>query len=190
MGEPTYPSLEHQDQFYAALGRAITDWANLEAELFEITASILGCARERAAVVFYRTPTIDSRLTLTSDLIKSLLPRHLPGKHPPPLAKEWKVLQSDIKDNLPIRNRLAHDPAAPVVNVYKSIDGKVLKKRIRQASYMSETQRLRNPDQPLNALGIEDIRAHITVVSSLINCLRNFRDVAFAKPPKASGEYD
>jgi hypothetical protein len=137
----------------------------------------------RAAIVFYRTPTIDSRVTLTSDLVESLWPRRKSGEHPSDLEKDWKGLQSDIKDHLPTRNRLAHDPASLVFDFYEAANAPEYKIEVRQASYMSETQRLRKPYQPLNAIGIEEIEAHMKIVSSLINRLRNFRDAAFPKPP-------
>jgi hypothetical protein len=175
MSQPSPPTPEEQDQFFAALGRAITDWAYLEQELFEITAKILGCTRERAAIVFYRTPTIESRITLTRDLVYSALPGHRPGEQPHPSVTIWEELQGDIKDNLSIRNRLAHHSVTHVVDIYQSEDGKEHKIEIRQASYISQTEHLRKGGQPLEALGIEEIEAHIRVVHFLINRLRNFR---------------
>src|SRR5690348_18282793 len=81
---------QDENQFYAAVGRAITTWAQVEDVLFAITFSILGCSRERAAIVFYRTPTIDSRLTLTNDLIDSFFPKHEGGDKPDARVKRWR----------------------------------------------------------------------------------------------------
>jgi hypothetical protein len=182
-----YPSQVEQQELFASLGRAITDWANLEDELFEITASILGSSRHRTAIVFYRTPTLESRTTLTSDLVESLWPSLEPGGHPAPLLKEWKTLQADIKSLLPVRNSLAHHQVAPVVSVYTSDGGKNLTFQARQASHKSNTQRLRKPDDHLGVLGIKEITAHIQAVSEMINRLRNFRD-ALAELPRAHFE--
>ena len=177
------PTQEEEDQFYAALGRAITDWANLESELSKLRLRLLGSTRDRAAIVFYRTPSIDSRVTLTSDLVHSFFPSHPPGAQPHPSLKEWKQLQADIKDNLPVRNRLAHHPAAPVVDLYESVDGTERKIEVRHASYMSDAEALRRREKTFEALGVEEISAHMKTLSSLINRLRNFRDGHFPPPP-------
>jgi len=86
MEDPRLPTRKEQDKFYVALGRAITNWSSLESQLFEITHLILGCARGLASVVFYRTPTIDSRLTLTTDLVEFILPNYGPGVQIPMMS--------------------------------------------------------------------------------------------------------
>lgn len=187
MIEEGLPTEEDERKFYAALGKAITSWADLEEVLFAITLSILGCTRERAAIVFYRTPTIDSRVTLTSDLIHSFFPRHEPGEQPDLRVKRWKEIQGEIKDNLSVRNRLAHHPVGPVVDLYESEDGKEHEVEIGQASYISESERLRKREQP-TPLGINEIRVHTRIVSRLINDLRNFRRQEFPKQPLTSVE--
>jgi hypothetical protein len=181
MAGQNLPTQQEADKFYATLGSAITDWSNLEQELFEITAAILDCTRERAAIVFYRTPTVDSRVTLTSDLVHSMFPRHRPGEHPHLAVKTWKDLQAAIKDNLSVRNRLAHHPVAPVVDIYESEDGEEHRIEIRQASYISRTEHLRRREQAPDALGIEEIDAHMKIVSRLINRLRDFRGQEFPR---------
>ena len=120
MLDADFPTAEDEREFYAAVGKAITSWADLEAILFQMTHAILGCTKERAAIVFYRTPTIDSRLTLTNDLVNSFFPKHGPGEHPDPRIKRWREIQAEIREHLPDRNRLAHHPVGPTVNIYMS----------------------------------------------------------------------
>ena len=174
MDVPPSPTAEEKAQFYAAVGRAITDWANLEKELFEITAAILGCAKRHSAIVFYRTPTIDSRLTLTNDLVESIFPAHAPGEHPSPTLKEWRRLQSDIKTKLKIRNWLAHHPIDQIVDIYESKDGQEHKIEIRPASYISHTAHLRSPKESPQILVLTKVQDHIKVVSGLVDRLRRF----------------
>jgi hypothetical protein len=169
------PTEEDEQAFFAALGKAITRWADLEAVLFEITATILDCTRERAAIVFYRTPTIDSRLTLTSDLVHSFFPRHEPGEQPDPRIKRWKDLQAEIKENLPIRNHLAHHPVGPVVDIYETPDGKGPKFEVKPASYRSASEHLRKRERSPDILGINEVEAHTAIVSRIVTDLRNFR---------------
>src|ERR1700690_2260787 len=108
MIEEGMPTREDEVRFYAALGTALTNWADLEDILFRIVHAILECTRERAAIVFFRTPTLESRLTLTSDLIDSFFPRHAPGEQPDHRIKKWKEIAAEIRGQLPTRNNLAH----------------------------------------------------------------------------------
>lgn len=187
MTDHAMPTEEDEDRFYAALGRAITRWAELEEILFEITFAILGCTRERTAIVFYRTPTLDSRLTLTSDLVHSYFPRHRPGEQPDPRVTRWKEIQAAIRMNTPVRNRLAHHPVGPIMDVYLSADGDEHKIVVKAGSYISEGERLRKREE-LVPLGLTEIEEHTKTVLKLINELRNFRRQEFPKPPLAPVE--
>lgn len=183
MVDDDFPTPEKESEFYEALGRAVTSWANLEEELFDIAFSILGTTMERAAIVFYRTPNLDSRLTLTDDLVHSFFPKHEPGEHPDPTLKLWREFQTEIRNNLGTRNRLAHHPTGPVVDVYESEDGAEHKIEIRQASYQSTGERLRKRERiHLDPLGIEEIRGHAQIISRLTDQLRNFRKLYFPRP--------
>lgn len=174
MDEPSLPTAEDEARFYAAVGRAVTDWAKVEKELFEISATVLGCSERHASVVFYRTPTIDSRLTLTGDLLEAAFP-HKSGDGLHPIIKAWRLLQSDIKDGLPIRNALAHHPVGPVLDIYESPDGQQQKFEYQLGSYLSLSQHQRKPSQPLDILGFTEIEAHISVIEQLIGGLVNLR---------------
>lgn len=188
MNEEDLPSQEEERKFYAALGRAVTGWADLEAVLFEITHSVLGCTKEQAAIIFYRTPTMDSRLTLTNDLVHAYFPKHEPGEQPDGRIKRWKEIQAEIRDHLPVRNRLAHHPVGPVVDIYETADGKENRIEIRPASYISLSEHLRKRDQGPAILGIEEVRAHTFTVSRLTNEIRNFYRLEFRRPPSTRAE--
>jgi hypothetical protein len=178
-GTPIYAD---EERFFAAVGKAITRWADLEDVLFKITHGILGCSRERAAIVFYRTPTIDARLTLTADLIASFLPRHAPGDQPDSIMKQWKELEKDVRDRLQTRNRLAHHPAGAVVLISPTDDWSIV-----TGSYPSEGERLRKRQEEPQPLVIEEVRTHIQVVGRLISCLDNFQRLHLPKSPSGLG---
>ena len=57
------------------VGYCITPWADVEEHLFEICGKALACAKERAAIIYYKTPTVDARLSLTDELARSVLPK-------------------------------------------------------------------------------------------------------------------
>ena len=180
------PTKEDEARFFAALGRAITAWADLEDVLFAITHTILDCTKERAAIVFYRTPTIASRLTLTDDLVGSFFPKHEPGEQPDRRIKRWNEIQSEISEYLPFRNRLAHHPVGPVIGIREAA-GSEPEIEIMQATYICHSESLRRRKHPEPA-GITEIRAHRQIVSRLVNDLRNFHRQEFRTPPQAPGE--
>ncbi|HEX4201218.1 MAG TPA: hypothetical protein VHY59_06845 [Chthoniobacterales bacterium] len=175
-GENAMPSggfLDEQSrEFHYRLGSAITEWAHIEAELFEICASVLNAAKHHVAIVYYRTPTLDARLKLTDELVGTLFPERKPGAHPTRAEKEWKSITKKMGDELPTRNQLAHSPASPMVD---TTDGNPFKiTDIWFASNMSRTEKLRGRKIPQD-LKVEDIKSHIGRVGTIQMDLRSFR---------------
>lgn len=108
---------EREREFYRHIGIAITEWAFLEDELFHICASILKAAQHHTAIIYYRTPTLDGRLSLVDELASTVFPNpeRNSGGHPHEAAKLWKEIAKSIRDGLAIRRQLAHSPCAQVV---------------------------------------------------------------------------
>jgi hypothetical protein len=101
-------------RFYEAVGRCIKIWAGVESYLFDICVEVLGAPPDVAGVVFFRTPTIDAKLTLVSDLF---LTRFLPnglgsGEHPPKILSDWESIATDLQGRLSARNLAAHSPVS------------------------------------------------------------------------------
>ena len=63
------------DEFYRVVGETLTQWASIEQELFEILHHTLGTDRSRSAIVYFRTPSVLSRLQLTEELFSSFFPK-------------------------------------------------------------------------------------------------------------------
>lgn len=99
-----------EGEFYQWVGRCIKEWAGAEDILFDICHRIIGAKRQIVAIIYYRTPTIDARLTLADDLVQAALPRRerQSGGHDHPHVARWKQLVKDIRALLPVRNLLAH----------------------------------------------------------------------------------
>lgn len=108
---------EKVSAFLFLVGRAITEWARIEEQLYLIVDSILKTDSLLSAVVFYRTPTTRARITLTDDLVKTLYPKKKSGDHDPPGLINWGSLRSDISTELNLRNRIAHHQFGPIVKV-------------------------------------------------------------------------
>ncbi len=106
------PSKMPKREFYQWVGQCITEWANVERQLFRLCNFALGAGPERTAIIYYRTPTLDSRLDLVEELIRTKLPRRIKadGSHDHPLVIEWKTIIKDVKDLLQTRNLIAHHP--------------------------------------------------------------------------------
>jgi hypothetical protein len=168
------------DAFLQAIGRAITDWAHIDEELFHICQCVLRADSKHVAIIYYRTPNLDARITLTDDLVKTILPaRTRPnGGKDDPITTLWKELHADLKSALHIRNHLAHCPAAPMAEpkISPPGSGAFFIVDTYYASYTSSTEKLRGKAAKTpDTLKIEDVRDHIKSVSSYINRLRNFR---------------
>jgi hypothetical protein len=100
---------------YLMIGRCISEWANIEETLFDIFCLILSIETELAAIIFYKTPTLDSRRTLMTELIEARFPTS-PGKPPHRLLKEWRGISGEVETLVPYRNLMAHHPIDQVLD--------------------------------------------------------------------------
>jgi hypothetical protein len=100
------------DEFLMWIGLCITAWAKVEEYLFAVCEECLGTRTDRAAIVYYRTPTIDARIKLIDELVRTRLPtrERKSGGHDHPDLKEWDDLRKDTLALLSTRRRIAHHP--------------------------------------------------------------------------------
>jgi len=119
------PSMNRRDEeFHIALSLCRTVWAEIENELFTLFSLSLHASPEQEAIIFFRTPTLDARLSLTDELLRTLLPKpdNMNGGHPHPHVKTWEGLANRIRNGLSFRNRLAH---WPIYEIWKTKPGRV-----------------------------------------------------------------
>jgi hypothetical protein len=64
-----------RDEFYMWIGHCISAWAKVEERLFKICWHSLRAPKTQAAIVYFRTPSLDARLSLVDELVKSALPK-------------------------------------------------------------------------------------------------------------------
>ena len=152
------------NEFLMWIGHCITAWAKFEEHLFSVCRACLGARLDRAAIVYYRTPALDSRIKLVHELVCTVLPKppKKSGAHPHPDLKQWNDLRNEITDLLAIRRRIAHHP----VRATSAIEEKdqALFERTWLEIYMSENERLRSDSKDTEPLKYDDLVNHVTSV--------------------------
>ena len=138
---PTMPPRFHE--FYEWIGHCITQWSAVENELFRICFYVLDCTYGRAAIVYYRTPTIEARIGLADELVKNLMPERgrESGGHDHPLVKEWSSIVSNLRGLLPQRNLLAHSPVEECHTDHEPIVRTGYHEQIRKPNSKEQTQK-------------------------------------------------
>jgi hypothetical protein len=98
--------------FYQYIGICISEWANVETQLFRLCAFVLKASTQHVAIVFRRTPTLETRLKLADELVMTVLPKRerQDGGHDAPIVIEWKAIQQEFRELMETRNHLAHWP--------------------------------------------------------------------------------
>jgi hypothetical protein len=172
-------------QFYYYVGQCITAWAKVEEHLFEIVLTSLGASRQRTAIIYYRTPTIDTRLQLVDELIRTVLPQRTrkDGGHDHPDVIIWDKLRKEIGEHFPTRNRIAHHPVAEKKLINITIPGATPMPAAASdlltfswyESYVSDAERLRGKHEDAKPLGVPDLANHRVAIEGLITKLELFR---------------
>jgi hypothetical protein len=173
------------------VGHCITAWAGLEDRLFEILWCILGCPQERAAIVYYKTPQLEARLTLTDELVRSILPKTGSGTQPHPDLKAWDAVRKSISEELAVRRRIAHQPVRtgkviiPLSGDEKSLMMSGHLEFSYYEIYVSENEALRGKMAKPDTLNIHDLMEHEQTVKGLALQLHAFNtDVLATHAPK------
>jgi len=201
-------TLSPDEKFHLQLGFCITTWAAIEDLLFTICLKILNTTDQRASIVYYRIPTLDTRLKLIDELALSALPKRerKSGGHDHPDVILWAKMRKRIENQLGTRRRIAHHPVLPMtamkVRVTKDMMGELVKRlEIRHIEtttwfeiYASEAERLRGRDADTSPLKIDDLKNHCMQVRALVDQLDDFISKTLAKhlksPPEPSPEPD
>ena len=98
--------VEAETAFLRAVGLCITQWAFVDRQLFRIFRFGIGASTHRAAIVYYEQHSISRRLSQVDTLIKNAF------EHPDNegYLEEWQSLQVRMRELLPTRNLVAHQP--------------------------------------------------------------------------------
>jgi hypothetical protein len=181
---PTQSPSEEGNKFYELLGRCISAWAIVDDELFLIFRNCLG-PYEQSAIIFYRTPGLDVRLHLTTEIVLSVLPKSekKSGAHPHRSVKAWNRIVVDFEELLSVRRRLAHHPVSHRYDEYFAFgqtsfgsasfySGQPIQRRFQV--HVGDHERLREKSAKLLPLTKTDLASHLSLVRTLANRLNDF----------------
>ncbi len=177
------------------IGYCIAAWADVDDILFQIFSDCIG-PRDQSAIIYFKTPGLEARFSLTDEIVKSVLPEpeRKSGGHDHPSVIAWKKAIDGYQDLLSTRRRIAHHPVAvkieypqgALLNRYPPgkmpIGGAVPAIRSAYEIYMSENEKLRGRSADLPALRIKDLEDHQAAVGALANRLLGFLIDVLSKP--------
>jgi hypothetical protein len=189
---PSRPGQERGDQFMTMVGNCITEWANVEEALFSICWLCLGCTKEKAAIVYYRTPYIDVRMSLVDELVKSTLPKkdRQSGGHDHPDVRRWDRVERDFRDLQHIRRRIAHHPVIMTRNPFRDDHNSSSIGETSFGIYVSQSEAARGRSTNLRPLTINDLHRHLQKVNLVTEELHQFvqnvlpRHIGASPPPE------
>jgi hypothetical protein len=172
-------------EFYTLVGRCIGEWAHLEERLFKCCHECLG-PYEQSAIVYYKTPSLEARLTLVNELVTSVLPKHKPGEHPHQFVKIWDQLIKDIHKLLPVRRRVAHQPISEISNYLGYLSVVVGMEDPVFHVYGSRHERTRAKEAESKPLFKKDLEGHLKKLDGLTLRLDQFYEMLLARPAKSA----
>lgn len=183
---------KESDKFHEMMGYCIAVWADVDDTLFRIFQHCVG-APLQCAIIYYKTPGLEARFSLTDEIVRSVLPRKKPGEHDHAYVKRWDKAIKKRGDLLAMRRRIAHHPVAVRMNVrIAGMFGTMPYNRmpiggaVDQFSwlelYMSESEKVRGRDAHLPALLLKDLEDHFDAVATLANDLLGFLIEVLSKP--------
>lgn len=94
---------DKEDEFYRALGFAITQWNQIEHLIFSIFRVFMACENwHTASAVFFTVQNTKARVEITNAAA------HIALSGTPPVLQEWAGIAEVLRDKAAIRNKLAH----------------------------------------------------------------------------------
>lgn len=181
MKEQRNKNKDSTSEFFELVGRCITVWAWIDDELFRIFHCCVG-PREQCSIIFYRLPGIDARLSLTDEIVRSILPKKMAGVHDHESVQKWKNIIKQIRGLLTTRRRIAHHPvtlqSAPPFQFGVTpfgvglFDDKLAEPTL--AIQVGEYEKLRPRESDEGGLTKQELFAHLQSVRSIANSLNSF----------------
>lgn len=186
----TYPSNEEYQEFYAAIGRGVTIWAEIENKLSIIYSYLVFDTSQAAQDSFYSVSTFRAKLNLVDAASRSGFIRMENMAPVMERLKTWNNLKNRLKNLSEDRNRLAHHRVTLCGTTKGSKQSNVV-----DVSDVDYELRLRRPHIPTirpSKEGIEEfsksvnetfslpeIREHTIKVNNILEELARFSDPLF-----------
>lgn len=180
--------------FHMKIGYCIAAWADVDDILFRIFSDCIG-PRDQSAIIYFKTPGLGARFSLTDEIVKSVLPQpeRESGGHDHASMIAWKKTIDGYQELLGTRRRIAHHPVTVRMDYPRSAllnrypPGRMpVGGRPAIASayeiYMSEGEKLRGRSADLPALRLKDLEDHEIAVGALASRLLAFLIDVLSKP--------
>jgi hypothetical protein len=179
------------DEFHMMVGYCIAEWAKVDNELFLIFRDCVG-PYEQSAIIYYKTPGLDARFSLTDEIVRSVLPKpaRKSGGHQHHSVKAWGTAIKGYQELLAARRRIAHHPVAIRMQplVFSSVFNSATLGSVTISGapswyeiYVNQHERLRGKSSDLPALRADDLRCHFRSVGALGDRLHHFFDGVLRK---------
>jgi hypothetical protein len=174
MKKASYPT--QHDEFLMWVGFCITAWARVEEQLFKICEACIQARRDRVAIVYYLSPSINTRLKLVDELVRTVLPKRekTSGAHDHSDLVLWDTLRKDIGALLGTRRRIAHHPVRARSGHSEDRPFWFLEESSWLEIYESETERLRTGHDTAKPLKQDDLVDHVRDVHAVGTRAANF----------------
>lgn len=168
--------ISSHELFYLWIGKCIKRWASVEHVLFKMCDTCLDSRRRVVAVVFFRTPTLESKITLVSDLLDARFFPHgkRSGQHDPDEMKRWNKLEARLRKHLPLRNFIAHNPMSS--RGEKTLPGEKPTFRNPQPAVVQHPADAERKAASIKDVRVDDLDKHYKEVTLLMNDLGKFAD--------------
>jgi hypothetical protein len=197
--EKPKPGQQESDEFHMMLGYCIAAWADVDDLLFRIFRDCVGPTLQ-CAIIYYKTPGLEARFSLTDEIVRSVLPKKKPGAHDHPSVKTWDKTIKVRQELLAMRRRIAHHPVTMQIKYSSpSMFGVTPLGRMRLGAsverissspelYATQHEKLRRRSADLPALRLKDLEDHLIAVGALADGLLRFLievlSVLLSKPSK------
>lgn len=165
---------EDEREFARLVGECITTWAFVDRQVFGLLNMHLGTNTKRAAVVYYRWPTLAGRADLADALLKSELSKAV-------FENKWRPIYKDLKNLLAMRAVIAHQPPVRIGTGAgtRAIFHFAIHIELAELEVKS-FEKLRGKLH----LGMKDLRDHIGQVQQLVERLRTLGATLAARKAK------
>lgn len=147
--------LPEDSEFFMWVGRCIKRWAEVETHLFEICDWTMNTHRSIATIVYFKTPSLDARMTLVDELIKRTIDPKNGDTNATEILRRWDRFFKDSNKLKTIRNSIAHQPVA--------IDYETLFKSAQLSNPTDEKGSLRDKARVIRQRYVEQQRKPATV---------------------------
>jgi hypothetical protein len=155
---------EAENEFLRTLGLCVTQWAFVDRQLFRLFRFGLQTATHRAAVVYYKSRTLQQRIQFVDELLKQSLSLKQYEEHWCPFAKR-------LEDLVPVRNIIVHQPTR---RLHTAKRGKAV---YEYAIHIEPYERMLNKNpkglKGKSAIEIDDLKSHAEAVHDLERDLKS-----------------